>query len=650
MKARLRWLLGVATVWALAWAGLGANALWTLGRNPHPLLPTLQITGTLRWAVAQWLIGALGAYLILGLIFGLIGFVGARAGRGEEGIPEALTYRKGIWMGLGSALWVHGVLYAQVPVVIGTLPLFKWIPLGIGLLLVMGGGLLALIRAVAAPGLRFAAGRALGVALAMGALLYLPHDLFRKMSPAPEAQDPQARRLLLFSVDGLRQDVAEAAMPQWKAPRGVQPIVAVPATRLAWNMLMGGDPDTLTYATVIPYRDEWRTGASLPLLAEAQKRGVRTAFLIDDCTTLSFGLSAAPFDTVKEPFGGWKHFFSAGAGFTWPVYSWVENYLSPVETTNPWAEPRFFFRDVDRALKGHHWVSAHTCQLHAPFFLRFRELRALDQWAWLFHGPRAYAPYQSTEQVMEDHFAKAGRRSDPALHYDIRVTQLLREAEPYLAAWQAQYPALSGVVTSDHGELHVPILSRRTQATTRLTGIHGFTLDADTMKVPLHGFGVTSTAELQPGSVYSWFNLRDDLHAWLGGTGPLAFRGEADRGWVVRWPYLHPAHVYGPPPEAPEGQARAWTPGDMVHATILMKDGTWYLEDSRNKGTSRRLSYALVRGDRMITFNPTVPGSWLREDWTGYTSEEGRLVSEADLQRELKAFNGRLPAPLLPSP
>ncbi len=646
---RLRWLLGLWAAWSTMWLLQGLRSLWLLGENPHPFLPTMKYTGVMLRAVGEWALGALIAYLILGTIFGFLGFLCLRAGSHETADEGTLlTFRKGAWMGLGSGLWIHGCLFAMVPGTLANLPLLRWAPMALVLLLFLGLGAWALFAAMHQPGGTRPWAR-VGAALGgMTLVLMLPHDLFRRhMSEAP-ALPATAPRMLILGVDGLRRDVADEVAPAFRTPEGIQPVVAVPATRIAWNMLLGGDPETLTHSFVIPFRREWRTPHALPLLEEAKAKGLRASFLIDDATTLAFGLTTAPFAEVREPFGGWKHFFSAGAGFTWPVYSWIENYLSPVETTNPWSEPRYYFRDVARSLSRNQWVSAHTCQLHAPFFLRARELQAFRPWIWLGQSARSYSSYQSTEQAQTDGLSRQGLRADPAEHYRIRSAQLLLELEPHLAQWSRDFPALSGALTSDHGETHFALMGAEGRAVTHLTGVHGFFLDAPSVRVPLIPLGRTEN-HLPTGAVYSWFHLRDGIRTWIQDQAPLKLQvPPGETGWSFQWQFLYPEHAFGPEPKAPAGIPQAVTARDIVQSTYLLPDGTWYLADPPANAPPHRMCHAFLRGDEMVTYTPRFDGRWERILWKGYEGQSPTVVDGEALEREKATFQGGHPRALTP--
>jgi len=618
--ARSVWLLGALTPWMSGWLCLGIRSLVLMGANPHPFLPNLSYSGVMLKAVAEWALHALAVYVAIGGISGFILFIWQRLGV-KTPSTELLGFWRGAWVGLGSFLLVHGLLFLKVPASLASIPVIQHLPMGLSLACILGGAVWCLFRGFHATwrGSWQVAGGVLSVVL----LLKIPHDLFRRMAPQLPSIPHTERRLLVLGIDGLRQDLAESAQPSWKAPGGSRPVVAVPATRLAWNMLLGADPDSFRFRSVIPFKDEFDTPPQSGLLDAAKARGLRTIFIIDDSTTLSFVQSRTPFDEVYEPTGGWKHFFTVGAGACWPVYSWVENYLSYVETTNPWSDSQIFLREVGRTLEQHHWVSAHTCQLHAPFFLRIDELQALRPWSWLLHPARAYQPYQSLEQAEKDRFRKRDGRSNPINHYRIRAIRILNELAPLLEQWSSRFPNLSGVITSDHGEEFVPVIDASGTKVSNFTGIHGFSLTPETLYVPLHPFGSTQP-HLGPRDIYSWLDLRDDLGRWVSGNGPLQLTRSGPEGWLISFPTVQAVHTQ-PKDVRDQGgvEGAGMKPEDFIRHTYLDFNGFWFMDAPQEARSAKDLSWALILPDQTLTLNPIGNGTYLRAVYYGYnlTSE-----------------------------
>jgi len=643
LRTRLTWMLGILAIWSFAWLLLGFRFLLMVGGTPHPFLPQLSYTGIMLEAVAEWALFALAAYGGLGLLAGLILFLWQRVGI-HDSLEHHLGFRPGLWIGLGSLLWVHGLLYLDVPTAMGMVQGLQYLPMGLALALFLGGGLWALARGFQAQWR--SAWRLAGGALTLALLLHLPHDLFRRMAPQTARIPASERRLLVLGIDALRQDLAESAMPQWKAPGGCQPVVAVPATRLAWNMLLGADPDSFKYHYVIPFRSEIENPPQPGLLDAARARGERTIFLIDDSTTLSFVLSRTPFDEVYEPSGGWKHFFTVGAGTCWPAYSWAENYLTYIETTNPWSDDRSFFREVGRALGGQHWVSAHTCQLHAPMYLRRDEIQVLRPWSWLLHPARAYQAYQGLDQAERDHYRRQGGRSNPVNHYRIRANRIMRDLEPMVKAWEAQYPNLSGVITSDHGEQFPPVVTPDGTLIGYLTGIHGFDLTPDTLKVPMHPIGKTR-AHLGPRDIYSWLDLRDDLGRWVQGQEPLTLTRTGPEGWVLSFPTVQAVHIQ-PKEIRDQGgvEGAGMKPEEFVHHTYLGFSGFWFMDTPPDSDRATKdLSWASIQPDQTVVFNPIGNGKYIKGIYSGYDFKSWEELPKESIPGLVAGLPGKRPGP-----
>jgi len=642
-RARLTWLLGILAMWTLGWLALGFRFMLLVGSNPHPFLPELSYTGVMLKAVAEWAMYALAAYTAIGLLSGLILFVWQRVNV-QVDLEHHLRFRLGLWIGLGSFLWIHGLLYLDVPGAMGMVQGLQHLPMGLSLALLLCGGMWAIARGFHSSWR--SSWRVAGGCMTLALLLHLPHDLYRWLVPQSHKIPAGERRLVVLGIDGLRQDVTETIMPTWKAPGGCQPVVAVPATRLAWNMLLGADPETFQYHFVIPFRTELENPPKPGLLDAARANKQRTIFLIDDSTTLSFALSRTPFDNVYEPGGGWKHFFTVGAGTCWPVYSWAENYLTAVETTNPWSDGKVFFRDLQRALSEHHWVSAHTCQLHAPFFLRRDEIQVLRPWSWLLHSARAYQPYQSMEQAERDHFRRAGGRANPINHYKIRAARILKDLSPLIHQWESDYPNLSGVVTSDHGEEHPPVVTPDGTLVSYLTAVHGFNLTPDTLKVPLHPFGNTQS-HLGPKDIYSWLDLRDDLGKWIMGTGPLQLTRSGPEGWLLSFPTVQAVHTQ-PKEIRDQGgvEGAGKRPQDFVTGTYLGFNGYWFIDAPPTLNHyNLELSWAFIQPERTMVLNPIGKGRYIQGVYAGYNLESFKELPTDSIEDTLKLIQAKRPGP-----
>jgi len=647
---KIKWVLGVLGIWGSGWALLGVPALMSIQAQPHPFLKGMKLTGVMLTAVATWAFTTLLAYLAIGLLTGFIALVGING----QGLSH-FSFKRGCLLGCAVFFWFHGVLYTQVPGALGSIPGVNKLPMALCLLILLGAGAGLMARSVwlsarNCPWLRWS-----GILVALALFIHLPHDVFRRLMPGPSVIPAGQRKLVIVSIDGLRRDTFEQAMPEWKIPSGTTPICAFPATRLAWNALFGASVDRMRFGRVMPYESELRNPDQLTLLRSAEIRGLRTAFLINDSLTPSYSLTPTLFTTVLEPEGGWKYWFTLGFGTSWPVHSWLQNYLSPVETSNPWCNTDAYYRDIGRQLRNHAWVSSHNCELHAPIVLKFEELRVLSGWKWLGRSAYSYQPYVTFDEIQQDGGVRLGPRASAQRHFNARSGSLLARLKPFIAEWEHEFPQLSGVVTADHGETFQGIFTEDHQLASTFSGVHGFRLDADTIHIPLHPFGRT-TVNLKSGSLFSWLDLRDNIDKWLQQESPLNLESSQDSR-IIQITAIQPAHLEPEPleqPAPPKNSATNPRRGGGIEVKELMRtinlrpDGLWYCNDLTQESMGRSIfSTALVRGSLITLFNPEKDGTFYREDWDGYTFlgawKYDRLLMDQDIQA-FKALH-QLPEP-----
>jgi hypothetical protein len=549
------------------------------------------------------------------------------------------SFRRTLGASLGMALWFHGVLYVMVPIGLASLPLLRYLPIGALILMFLGGGCLLTWRALAPLPRRNRARILLPVLLSLTVLPFAPHDMLRRWRSRP-ALDALEPRLMLVSFDAMRRDTLERKMPQWRLPEDVQTITPFPSTRLAWNVLLGADPDRTFREDMVPTLWEAQHPEHLKLLVLAKAAKVRTAFAIDDSLSPCFGLQRNLFDTVREPDGGWKYWLSYGQGTCWPLFSWVQNYLSPIETSNPWNDSAAWFRDLGRLLKSHQWVSSHNCQLHPPILLTLGELQVFDPWRWAVHSPLAYLTYDSAKDREGDSFHwRETWRSDGKSQYEVRAGRLLNTSIPFLDLWVREYPSLSGVVLADHGEGFPVVQNAQGHSVTHSSGLHGFGLDPLSVAIPLHPFGVTE-ARLQPGDVWSLLDLRDSIGRWITSQRPLALGGNA-QGWLVQLVTIQPTHLEQGNSGGANDHGKGIRPEEIARKVHLLPNGYWY-SNSLENGTSERdpVSSAMVTSGKMVLFNPVDSGRYFRQEIVRGVPQQGTLIAAAGMEREVGAFRG----------
>jgi len=643
LGSRALWLLGTAVPWILAWALLGARGLAILRENPQPFLPNLKLQGPILQAVANWAREALVVHLVLGLLFGLVVHVAGLAGR-EDRDPDGLGFRGGLLTGLGALLLFHAALYVQVPMALHSLHGLRALPIGAALLVLAGAGLACLFLAYRRIHRRLLPLRLGGALLALVLLSLVPHDLFRRSPAAAELPDATPR-LLVFGLDGVRRDLAEEAVPGWRLPEGVSAVPSVPATRKAWLTLMGSDAEYSLITTVIPTWKEFLDPDGMALVSLARQRGLQAAWAINDPTTLSFGMLQNRFAQVSEPPGGWTYWFMLGFGTLWPANTWAQNFLSPIETTNTWSDRAAYHRDLDRLLARHHWTSAHNVELHSPIVLQRQELQDLEGgWGWLLQPAWKYRVYATRAAVEKDNGLRASPRNDAERHYRVRLRRSMRDLGPWLDRWSARYPNLSGVFTSDHGELHVPIQTADGEVRSHLGAIHGYVADPDTFWIPMRPFGQARFSAARPQTV-SWFDLRDAIQRWVLRPGPLEIQGNPE-GWMIQFPTIDPSAVTGEHRSAApaSGSARVAKVAQIADGMLLSPNGYWFLDNLKAEEISKGpKSTGLAVGTRLVTFNPLPQGRYSREEFEGYLRTDARTVTQEERDQELARFRGSRP-------
>lgn len=643
-NGRIWWLLGVLSSWALVWFLLGIRVVFQLKDKPHPFLPQIELTRTILRASVEWALAALAAYAGIGLLLALVAKL-LTSDRHGRNLPQHLSFTAGARIALGTALFFHGVLFTLVPMGMVGLPLLKRLPMGLLLLLFLGSGAWMIWKVYRAESPGLAPARAAAFLAFLCLLPQVPHDLFRRSMPLPPPLPPETPRVLIFGVDGLRTDILERHMPEWKTPGNAMAACVAPATRRSWSLLLGKDPVKLRNSIIMPFKGDLGHPEDFKLLAQARAKGLRTAWAIDDSLTAGFGNQPNLFTTVRESPGGWKYWYTLGMGTIFPVYSWSQNYLAPVENTNPWADIRAYYRDLGRLVETHHWVFAHTCALHEPMRSTFSELQLIRPWRWLLDSPWSYRSYLNVAEAEADGFARGDTRSSALIHFSARARRILKDLQPAIRDWEGRFPALSGVLTADHGEFHIELRSPEGELITHLEGYHGFSLEPYSLWVPLHPFGRTQQA-FKPNDNFTWVELRNALAKSVGGA-PLHL--EARNGpLLIQFPTIRATHIESEAEkERKTKEGAGIDPREILQSLYVFPNGMWFASDLNEElFRNRPMSSGLVRGDSLLLFNPVGLDHYERQELKGFKVLSTRVVEKAEMDRELEPFLKCLPEPL----
>lgn len=640
--SRLRWLAGVSFVWFLTWLLLGLRVAFRFKDRPHPFLPQVEFGPIVIQAALTWAFSALAVYLGIGLVLSLVAKLATSDRHGSD-LAKHLSFRDGLRAGAGTLIFFHGVLFTMVPMALVSLPGIKKLPMALALLLFLGVGGFLLWRMMRREAASFPALRALLLLAFLAGLPQIPHDVVRKRMPLPPPLPPDAPRVLVIGIDGARKDLVERYMPSWKAPNDVNSVCATPATRRSWSLLLGKDPDKLRNSVIMPFRRDFGHPEEFELLNLARQKGLRTAWAIDDSLTAGFGNQPNLFTTVRESPGGWKYWFTLGMGTIFPVYSWAQNYAAPIENTNPWADIDAYYRDLERLTETHHWVFSHTCTLHEPIRITLGEFQKLRPWIWLLDSAWSYRPYEDTDQPVEDP-SRLDLRSSALYHYSARLHRVVTRLDPMLRRWEARFPHLSGIVTADHGEFHLPLENEKDEVLSHLEGFHGFTLEPNTMWVPMHPFGETRH-EFKPGQMFTWVELRDAMQRQAVQGGPLVLAGR-EEPFLTQILTIRARHLENEE-ERNRKEDLGIDPKELVGTINIMADGLWFASDPpEHELESRKLSSCVTRGRELLIFNPVSGGKYERLLFDRYKLVRKDVVTPEAAAEEIAGFRKHYPGPM----
>jgi hypothetical protein len=331
-------------------------------------------------------------------------------------------------------------------------------------------------------------------------------------------------------------------------------------------------------------------------------------------------------------------------GTVFPVFSWTQNIVAPIENTNPWSDIDAYWRDVGRLAETHEWVFTHTCSLHEPIRMTLWEMQTFRPWRWLLDSAWSYRPYASNIDAVSDNDPRLDMRSSALGHYSIRMRKVLLHLEPAIKEWERRFPHLSGVLTSDHGEKHPAVTNAQGKVLTHAEGYHGFDLDPNSIWVPLHPFGSTRT-KFKPNDIFTWIELRDAIRDWATLGGDLVLSGRSDP-LFIQFPTIRAVHL-----EDEETQASASdlgiAPRELLDTLYIFEDGIWFASDAKAETfKTRKYSSALVRGAELVLFNPTKGNRYERGVFDRYKPQSAGVVDKDAMDRELLPFTNFKPLPL----
>jgi hypothetical protein len=553
---------------------------------------------------------------------------------------RAWRARECLALGLAAFLWAHVCLWWQVPTALWTLPGLGRLPFVVLFPLLGAMPVAIALYALRRRGWRWP--KAI-LGLALWLLLWAVPGWLPQVLPAPGVTPRGGSapcRVLLVGLDGLRSDVFLAKAGDLKGLRYENAYTPIPATRLLWHILWGGDPLFYTVGHVGPSIEEYQHPESLALLKEAKEQDWKPRFYIDDGGTVGLAERQTDLDDALSPAEGWENFVNSNLASSFPLYAVWENWFKPFPTTNPWAPLDAGLKEALRLGRGSKWVMFHSCLAHQPIFLTRDELAQTGRW-WTL-SPSDYKPVADKRLVLKSQAEHPDPRTNTFLAYRIRMDAILRAWQPI---WNRldQDPAYRGAVRvlfSDHGERFHNIGPNGFQ----LQGIHGFNLDAWECRTAMlvAGPGFSEQVETKPRATsVSLLGLRDGTRRLIQGKGPFdaGFFESAYPTAPIRYHTLDDS-AFG----TPEGNYRQMTDKEIASHSFIGPHGLWYTQYEKPASErAKDVSLGLARGADLWIYKPLVDGGAHEIHYRGYQLESLKKVEESVYQAKKAQVEALMP-------
>jgi len=557
-----------------------------------------------------------------------------------RGFSNTWTALEGFLLTFAALGWVHLCLWWEVPSTLWLIPGLRRIPFW--LLLPV------LLVAVLAYPIHWAWAHRLGrfktIGLVFGLLLFwflvpsAPKHIPRLLSPARGGGD-QAK-ILIIGMDGLREDVGQAATTRWVGTSYTNAYTVIPATRLLWHILWGGDPLFYTVGHAAPALEEYSGAPMLPLVDAADRMGWKPRFYIDDGGTIGLVGRKLNFDDVLMPAPGWENFVNSNLSGSFPIFAAWENWARAFPTTNPWAPLDAGLREALRLGRGSKWVMFHSCLAHVPIFPRREELARIPRW-WTL-TPESLEPYYAREQVTPNRAAHYDTRRDPFRIYTIRMQAIMKAWEPIWngLARDPQYSNATRILFSDHGERFYHVTDE-----VRLGGVHGYNLDPWETRIMLKvagpGFAAqTGTpAKLDTVSVLS---IRDGIAHALS-SGKSISPEDLEKSYPVapmRYQCLDLSFFTKEPAEY-----RVMEVSSLAQSTSIGPDGIWFTRYEKSaEERAEDVTIAWGRGPQLDVIRPLKAGGAHRYLYDGFDLTSVKTIDEDAYKAEKAKVKAALTA------
>lgn len=618
------------------------NLKWNGGGIAGWLAESFQYAPVRKFAIGFTFRILLPVYLIAGLM--AWGLTWAPALWLDRPWARDWKGREALGFGFAGLLWAHLIYWWRVPTALWMMPGLRslpfWIIFPILLLLALAYPLFWLSEqdhsTVKKAGL-------LGSWLLLWtAFAYLPGYLPRPL-PVSRGGD-QPCQVLMLGIDGLRSDTF---LQEGRGLKGIpyrNSYTPIPATRLLWHILWGGDPLFYTVGHVAPAMEEYEHPHALTLLREAKLKDWKPRFYIDDGGTIGLAERVTDLDDTLMPAEGWENFVNSNLAVSFPLYAAWENWFKPFPTTNPWGSLDNGLKEALRLGRGSKWVMFHSCLAHQPIFLDREELAQTGKW-WTL-APIKYRPASTKYDVTLEKGLHPDARTNPFLAYTIRMRSILRAWQPI---WNQlgedpSYKDAVKVLFSDHGERFQNV----GPAGFQLQGVHGYNLDPWECRTTmlLAGPGFSTRMEGPRDAGVSLLGLRDGIERMILGKGTFdaAFFESQYTTAPIRYHTLDRSLMADEPAKYRQMDMKA-----LMTDNYIAEKGVWltvYKQPAADR--AKEVSVGEGKGAELWIYKPLVDGGAHVYHYKGYELLELNKIDEETFNAKKHEIEALMKLPQIP--
>jgi len=633
----LRWLGPILGGLALFVLLLVLSFLFTLtgGVVNHLMEKGFTVVAIQQFFLKAALTEILPLYAGTAFIQSLLGLLLLKSPLFQSGDWDRWSLRHGFWVSLGFGLATHTWLWWEVPTTLRLLPGINLLPLGLGLVVVtLLTGLCFWQGLTFSQTPRWRKMLSLGIwAACAWATLLVPKQLAKAGLESGPVGHPA--RVVMVSIDGLRQDTAfQEGLQDFRGFQVQNGYTAIPATRVMWSILWGGDPGHYSVGNLLPAQEEFEGNYPFTLLETAKAQGLKARFYIDDGGTIALADRNQAFDQALTPARGWENFLNSNAEVHFPLFAVWLDALRVFPSTTPWTPLDLGLKTALNLGRGSDWVMYHSCLAHQPIYLTRKELGNIPRW-WALPA-RRMSPYWSYPSPG----AIASWRPEygPFLAYQIRIRSLL-------SAWREVWNGLPGdrdygqalrIMFTDHGERFYHWME---EPDIQMGGSHGYNLDPWEARIPM----VFDGPGIQPGRdgdhALSLLEVRDAVARRLLRQEPPNLQAMLAKDYAPLRMHAIGRDMF----QAEEVEYRDLSTEEIASKAVVLPDGVWLVKyGSTEAEREKDLTVAEARGRILKVWRPMKKGGARRIDYDGYRMTGYEDVDEVSFQaarkRIFKAF------------